>query len=718
MSQKLTKDGRIIRPPNKGMGEAVFARVIQRTHNGVKETWEDVAKRVALGNSMLHPSGEKDREFLESAIAGAACLMSGRHLQHGDETQVNRSLHVFSNCATAAFSHIEFLLLLSGSGVGRSYDDKLMLVNWAMLPHLKIMLSEEHADYQKAAAETGLLASYSPAGAFRVADSREGWAKVVEMLEMSAFRATTTGERESLVLDFTDVRPEGSPIAGMQNRPASGPVPLMVAIQKLARVAKQARDEGWMPWKTAMFVDHYLAECVVVGGARRSARIALKHWKDPGIFEFIELKHKNKLWSANNSVAVDEEFWADVKKKKGPAYIIFLAVTSAQFDHMTGEPGFINVHKVSSNKLGLQRLTADNLIDRSCYDFDDLTKTLYAAMIEAVKLLSYNMIVNPCGEIALFILGGLCIIADSVPYFAKSLEDWHEILRHIVRALIRANLMPSIYSFEVARTNRIGVGITGLHEFAWKFFQVDFKTMLDPHSYKGLTFWDALAIASRVVVEEADRYSDELGVARPHTCLTFKPAGTNSKLKEISEGPHRPARRRYKRNVQFLATDPLVAKYEAAGFPVVPLKDYAGNVIVGFPAEPEICRIMPDELIVTATEVTLKEDFEYLQLLEDNWLEGCGAHPERANQISYTMKFNADQISPKEYRERIAEFMPTVKACSMLPYTKESLSSYEYLPEEEVTPEEYNLLKMLVDPAVDKFVSMEYLQCETGACPL
>ena len=54
--------------------------------------------------------------------------MSGRHLQHGDTNQSERNMEVFTNCATAPASFILFYLLLNGSGVGRTYDNDMMIV--------------------------------------------------------------------------------------------------------------------------------------------------------------------------------------------------------------------------------------------------------------------------------------------------------------------------------------------------------------------------------------------------------------------------------------------------------------------------------------------------------------------------------------------------------------------------------------------------------------
>ena len=70
-------------------------------------------------------------------------------------------MEVFTNCATAIASFAKFYLLLNGSGVGRSYDDELMAVDWAQAPTLLLYLSPDHPDHPardlpRFAAELGL----------------------------------------------------------------------------------------------------------------------------------------------------------------------------------------------------------------------------------------------------------------------------------------------------------------------------------------------------------------------------------------------------------------------------------------------------------------------------------------------------------------------------------------------------------------------------------
>ena len=121
-------------------------------------------------------------------------------------------------------------------------------------------------------------------------------------------------------------------------------------------------------------------------------------------------------------------------------------------------------------------------------------------------------------------------------------------------------MMDSLYTREVKRTNRIGVGMTGIHEYAWNAFGYGFRDLVDERKSKD--FWLTLARFKRAVVDEAEKYSKKLGVTVPHTNTTIKPAGTTSKLFGLSEGAHLPAMREYIRWVQFREDDPLVKKYK------------------------------------------------------------------------------------------------------------------------------------------------------------
>ncbi len=718
----------INRKLDSGMGMAVARRTYLRKVKDAKsgkerwETWEEVAERVAKGNTSLL-DGKKwekelkvDYEIMKRHITNGSLLMSGRHLQHGDETQKGRNMEVFTNCSTATTSFTLFYLLMNGSGVGRAYDDDLSVVNWDNMPNVRCVIDDSHADFVWGFDESVRDARHKYGDEdnihwFEVPDSREGWAQAVEMLEVMAYEKKY--KDDLLILDFSKVRPKGAPIKGMQNRPSSGPKPLMNSIEKAATI----KGAGMSPWKQAMFVDHYLAECVLVGGARRSARIATKNWTDPEIFDFINIKRGGFLWSANNSVAVDDKFW---KQKSTHAKKVLTTMLKAAYEDGTGEPGFVNQHRLVQNDAGYDGYQDGKYAESQKYQPLDRTVKLQSKIARNAAAKLYSQIPNPCGEISLNMLGGYCVIADIVPYYAPSFEDAEEAFRAATRALIRVNTMDSLYRREVQRTNRIGVGMTGIHEFAWNMFGLSFRDLIDES--KSQDFWNTIASFKRAVVDEAEKYSKKLGVNVPHTNTTIKPSGTISKLFALTEGAHLPSMREYIRWVQYRSDDPSVKKYAEKGYPVKELRSYQGSTAVGFPTQPLICRLGMNGELVTAGEASPEEQFKWLMLLEKYWIVGVDengkALPDTGNQVSYTLKYDPKKVGYAEFAKMVGKYQGLIKCCSVMP--QQDSTAYEYQPEQPVTISEFMRVLDEIEKDENLFedIDYEHLKCESGACPI
>jgi ribonucleoside-triphosphate reductase (formate) len=759
-----------------GMGMAVGRRTIFRPADA--ESFGRVADRVALGNMSLlgHALTDAERQEqvrLRNAIATGALLTSGRHLQHGDETQPDRNMEVFTNCATAIASFAKFYLLLNGSGVGRSYDDALTSIDWSNAPTLLLYLSPDHPDYphsQEAlcslGVDLGLLpwgVTSDPAGlvrAFlhnhlvadltalpngttyhRIADSREGWAKAVELLESMTFR----GEREATVLlDLTDIRRAGAPIRGMQNRPASGPVSLLRAFLNIRRYVIDAAAT-LEPWEQALLVDHHLSVEVQVGGARRAARMATKSWRDPGILRFINAKSEGGLWTANHSVMVDAEFWQRVRSTDDDpltvhAKSVFEEATRCAW--INGEPGFINGDALEDHRTGTawdKPVREDGSDFRSSRYQVDEAAGLLAEVSRRAACSRFPVTTNPCGEIALHVTGGYCVIADYAPLLAcpvpldaiapgQASADvaalWdarvEDSVRLGVRFLMRANSMDALYGQEVARTNRMGIGPTGLHEWAWLRFGFDFNDLVD--ETKSAPFWAMLAQLSDAAKLESAAYARELGRVRPTTVTTVKPAGTTSKLFGLTEGAHLPARRHYLRWVQFKGvqndggwaegSDPLLAEYAARGYPMRTLKTFPGMTIVGFPTVPLLLRLGLGERSVTAGEASPADQYRWLRLLEQHWIG-----PEQGNQVSYTLKIYTDRYDLESFRGIVRDQQPLVRCCAVLPSRPDDELGYEYLPEEEVSAEEFAAIVRGIEAGTEH-VDMVHLECAGGVCPI
>lgn len=734
-----------------GIGEAVAQRTyLRKKSNGSYENWGEVADRVALGNSLLCKTTEeqqKEYELLRKHISNASIIMSGRHLQHGDETQPTRPLEVYSNCSTSSTSFMLFHLLMAGSGVGRSYDDDLILVDWDNAPNLRVVLSHEHPDFDWSANESvrDALHKYGPDSKavmwWKVGDSREGWAQALEVWENAAFEKIH--KDKTLILDFSDVRPKGSPIGGMQNRPASGPVPLMNAFMKAASL----KGSNIAHWKQAMYIDHYFSECVLVGGARRSARMSTKFWAEKSVIDFIRIKrpveYANKsldeileyrestndafgfLWSSNNSVMVDEDFWNLLElKRKDPEYNTDIArharkvwkeITLCSYGDGTGEPGIINVDKLVQNNEGWDALLDGHYIGSNKHRPREETELYLSRLARKTKKKKYSMIVNPCGEIKISSLGGYCVLGEVVPFHCNTIEEAEEAFRATTRALIRVNTMDSLYKKEVERTNRIGVSVTGIHEFAWKFFKIGFRDAVNPNfdepNDASASFWKTLQRFSKVVEEEAIAYSKQMGMNVPHSMTTCKPSGSVSKLFGLTEGWHLPSMAFYLRWVQFRDDDPLIEQYKENGYLVKKLKSYEGTTIVGFPTSLVISSMGLDDKLVTAAEATPEEQYKWLQLGEKYWLG-----EKYANQISYTLKYDPKIVDYKHFSEMLKKYQKTVKCCSVMPQT--DVTAYEYQPEEPITKAKYEEIMYNIQKSLEEDVNREHLECEGGACPI
>jgi hypothetical protein len=763
-----------------GMGIAVGRRTIFRPEDA--ECFGRVADRVAAGNMALLGRGlttaeQQEQARLRNAIATGALLTSGRHLQHGDSSQPERNMEVFTNCATAIASFAKFYLLLNGSGVGRSYDDTLSVVDWSNAPTLLLYLSPDHPDYPhdtqaqcSLGTDLGLLpwgATTDDAGvvtAFladhlvrdlgvlpngttyhRIADSREGWAKAVELLEAMTFRRE---KQATLLLDLSDIRRAGSPILGMQGRPASGPVSLLRAFLNIRRHVIDAA--GTLErWEQALRIDHHLSVEVQVGGARRAARMATKSWRDPGILRFIRAKSEGGLWTANHSVMVDAEFWqrvnaTDADALTAHAQSVFAEATRCAW--INGEPGFINGDALEDHRTGTawdKPVYEDGRDFRSSrYQVDEAAGLLAEASRKAASS-RFPVTTNPCGEIALHVTGGYCVIADFAPLLAcpvpldqvapgqapadvAALWDARveDSVRLGVRFLMRANGMDALYGEEVARTNRMGIGPTGLHEWAWLRFGLDFHQLLD--QAQSVAFWAMLARLSEAAKQEGDAYAGELGRVRPTTVTAVKPAGTTSKLFGLTEGAHLPARRQYLRWVQFkgvrddtsgewaAGSDPLLAEYAARGYPMRTLQTFQGMTVVGFPTVPLLLRLGLGERTVTAGAASPADQYRWLRLLEEHWI---GA--DQGNQVSYTLKIFTDRHDLDGFRAIVREQQPLVRCCAVLPSRPDDEMGYEYLPEEEVSEAAFDAIVAGIDAgATREAVDAVHLECAHGICPI
>jgi hypothetical protein len=725
-----------------GMALSVFNNKYARKIEGRHESWGEVAERVARGNlSVLGEVRPDELSTLTRVIASGAAPTSGRHLQHGDDGQPGKLMESYTNCSTAMASFIKFWLLMKGSGVSRLYDSDMCRVNWDNMPNTRFVLEGPdqwdcggHPDYQDwienaRDARHKYASDSEDVRWFTVEDSAEGWVKVVEVLETAAWQGK---HRDKLfIFDFSKVRCKGTSIRGQQNRPASGPVPLIKALIQVAGI----KGSGMRPWKQAMFVDHYLAACVAVGGVRRAARLAAKSWRDRDIFDFIDIKRGGFLRSANNSVVLDEEFWQQAcSPSPSHGRRVFEAMVSAGYFDGTGEPGFINAHLMSWNPEGVEDLHIGTLFDPDVsakLTLHPRTLEMLGYTLEVAKKKQYPFLPNPCGEIILACWGAYCTIADICLANVASEEEAFEAGAEMAKFLIRVNTMPTLYRAEVRRTNRVGVGLTGIHEFAYRQFGCTWQDLVGP-TPKGVEFWEFIERLRLHTEESADRYVDQLnqqrqegyramrltwcqsidGIHYPHTVTTVKPSGTISKVMFCTEGAHLPAYGHYVRWVQYGVDSSELRDLADRGYPTKDVTaSYPGHWVVGFPTELPIGKLMgPD--FTAAGEATPEEQYRWLKLIEQYWLGP------RGNQCSYTLKYSPSRVSFEEFARMVLQHQSAVRCCSVMAQD-DDFSAYAYVPEERINASTYyRMMSQITDRVREESYDDAALDCAGGACPI
>jgi hypothetical protein len=336
-------------------------------------------------------------------------------------------------------------------------------------------------------------------------------------------------------------------------------------------------------------------------------------------------------------------------------------------------------------------------------------ETVYDCTVEEVHEFDANgLSVHNCGEALLAAWGAYCIIGDICLANVEELDEALDAAYLMPQFLMRTNLMSFLYRAEVDRANRIGVGITGIHEFAYKHFGCTFWDLLDEE--KSRDFWQFLTKMRHRAETSARSYAQRLGVGVPHTVLVTKPSGTVSKVMACTEGVHLPAYAYFVRWVQYNDGDLEVAEHRQRGYPVKDIsQQYPGRVVVGFPTKLPIADLMGKD-VVCAGDPTPDQHYEWLRLLEKYWL-GEGQN----QQISYTLKYDPNRVRYDDYMRVVLRNQSSVRACAIMPQS--DLSAHAYQPEEPVSQDVYKTMVANIRRFEAEAYDPERLECE-GACPM
>ena len=665
-------------------GELVYDRTYSRIKpDGSKETWPETVERVVDGNLALVPARHQfhnERQLLIDMMLDFKILPAGRHLW---ASGVKNAQHLF-NCWVAGWTDrpadhfsFTFMRLMEGGGVGASYSNRHLSAYPPVHNELtvEIVCDPEHQDYHTVR-DAGLLSDkYDSdwAGAFPVEDSREGWAAALTDLIDTFYRTDTP--HTNRVYDISRVRHAGAKLKTFGGT-ASGPVPLAMMLTQVAEVlSKLGGQHKMLDGISAMEIDHCIAQCVVAGGVRRSARMAMMHWADPQIDKFINCKTESgSHWTTNISVEVDDAFWYQVRQGDAWHAKKVLQAISSGMQH-NGEPGFW---------------------DSSYSNHGEPNEVICT---------------NPCGEITLQAwepcnLGHVNLAAftgdgNVIDYDGLMLA--HDLMtRFLIRATFSQVSDPK--SREVLdRNRRIGVGHFGVASF---LAMVGIKYS---EAHRNGKFLELLGNLAKEVDVAAAEFCHDLRIPTPVKKRTVAPTGTIAKMPGVSEGVHPIFAKWFIRRVRFNKLgDAMEQVYdlEAQGYKVEDDLYAPNTAVVAIPTKDILMQQVADrygdevaeEIVEAADDLTLVDMLRFQALYQRLWAD---------NAVSYTANFDPQQYSSDHIMETVMEFGGRLKGATMFPELTMPQCPYERIERWEY---ESNLAHTVGD-GIDE-------NCATGACPI
>lgn len=713
-------------------GQTVYERTYSRTKpNGERETWEDTIERVAHGNlALVHgddestwtPEALREAVELKEHMRDFRIIPAGRHLW---ATGIKGRSYLM-NCWTAGWTErlsehfrFTFMRLMEGGGVGANYSSHFLAPYGAPRRELDVhvVCDPEHPDYQDML-DAGLLSTEYDAdwdGGLQVEDSREGWADALTDLLDTYFTDDEVRHR-GRVFDVSRVRGKGSRLKSFGGT-ASGPLPLAAALHKVSKVLNRRVPllEGevnidlgvpvFLEPTDAMLIDHAIAECVVAGGNRRSARMAMVRWDDPHVWEFLTCKNDSgEHWTTNISVEVDDTFTEaladEAHELHWKARQVHLAVTQAALTN--GEPGYWNSTLSNHGEV----------------------EEVYCT--------------NPCGEITLQMWEACCLGHVNLHKFAPTqmgdapnlggLVRAHELMtRFLIRATY-ADISDEKSQKVEADNRRIGVGHLGVQAYlalnGYKMSDVALR-MASP-GYN--TFRSQLQAMYRAVRNTARQYAFQLRIPEPVKVTTVAPTGSVAKLPGTTEGIHPIYARHFERRIRFSLADAdqreTVTKAHEDGFEVEEDQyDSTGNTgIVVYPTkDPLVAEVeamgRDPKVIETAEELGIEAALAFQAMYQKHYAD---------NAVSFTVNVPAEDHQNEalaadpfgtppapsvgrveKVAKIIATYLPALKGTTIMLDGSRPQSPYTRLTEEEYEAAEAKRIEDSVD-----------LDCSRGACPI
>jgi len=554
-----------------------------------RETWEEAVQRVFDMHRTKYAKEIGDNPELGELIDFAQhmqnkrrVLASQRSLQFAGDPIFKHQLKIFNCLAT----HIDrervfqetMYALLCGCGVGFSVQRQH--VN-------KLGNISKRTNGEKV---------------WVVEDSIEGWADAVGVL-VSSYMEKSEEFKDyfgyNVVFDFSNIRPEGSLIAGQFKAP--GPNGLMSSLEKIEKVFENRLTSpdfnsdsyaGKLRPIDAYDSVMHISDAVLSGGVRRSATICLFSFDDEEMMNaktgdwFIKNPQRGR---SNNSAALlkggvtKEEFSKLMKSTK-------------EF----GEPGFIwldnlNVCFNPCSEIGMYPITKDGESGFSACNLTEINGKWCNTEENFLKACKASAIIG-------------------------TLQAGYTDLRYLGKA------SKKIFDEEAL----LGCSITGMMDNP--------DILFDPEIQRK---------GAKMVLDINEKVSKMIGIKTCARSTTIKPAGSTSCVLGTASGIHPHHAKRYIRRVQANKTEFCLQETERVNPLAVEDSVWSANKtdkVISF-----LCEVPPGAIV--KNQLGAVELLEKVKLTQQNWVE-FGTRKERC--VDPNIRHNVSNtitVKPEEWKD-------------------------------------------------------------------
>lgn len=508
-----------------------------------RETWEETVDRLCSfwrdRYPLLFPYEE-----VKKAITNLEIMPSMRSLMTAGKA-LDRDEVSGYNCAYIAINDTkcfdEFMYcLMCGTGVGFSVERQEI----NKLPTIAEELFESDT-------------------IIKVKDSKIGWCSALRELISLLYIGKIPK------WDLSSLRPAGARLKTFGGR-SSGPGPLNDVFTFIVALFKRASGRQLTSLE-CHDICCKIAECVVVGGVRRSATISLSNVSDDRMRD----AKAGQWWIDNVQRALANNSAAYTEK---PEISVFMKEWISLYNSKSGERGIFN--RVAAKKKAKETGRRDP---------------------------NYPFGGNPCLEILLKSMQ-FCNLSEVI---IRENDDFNILKRKIELATILGTFQSTLTNFRYLRSawkknceeeRLLGVSLTGI---------MDNKLTSTPSNELQLL----LTELKQIVIDTNKKWAALLNINPSVASTAVKPSGTVSQLVNSSSGIHPRYSKHYIRTIRADKTDPLALFLMIQGIPceddiTKPMNTY----VFSFPMK------SPNNAIVS-TDLTALQQLEMYMIYQKYWSE-------------------------------------------------------------------------------------------------